>query len=238
MEQGKRVYQTRHHGRLVGELGGLCQDKNTATILAAVEELQKAGYRINESHVREGFAHVCELTGLRGRWQQVGEAPTVICDTGHNTGGMRYIAEQLDAAPAERLHIIIGMVNDKDVRGVLAMLPRRATYYFTKASVRRALDERELQQLAETAGLHGTCWPDVPLGFPGSHGFRFPERLGVRGRKHLHRGRLFRLLSAQTGIILQSSSSHVTFFRFFFCGKKVFFLICIINNLTFKSKVR
>ena len=57
------------------------------------------------------------------------------------------------------------MVNDKDVRGVLAMLPRRATYYFTKASVRRALDERELQQLAETAGLHGTCWPDVPSAF-------------------------------------------------------------------------
>lgn len=175
MEHGKRIYQTRHHGRLVGELGGLCQDKNTATILAAVEELQKAGYRINESHVREGFAHVCELTGLRGRWQQVGEAPTVICDTGHNTGGMRYIAEQLDAAPAERLHIIIGMVNDKDVRGVLAMLPRRATYYFTKASVRRALDEHELQQLAETAGLHGACWPDVPSAFRAAMASASPE---------------------------------------------------------------
>lgn len=164
-ENGRRIYETRHHGCLEGELGGLCQEKNTATILAAVEELQKAGYAISEGHIHEGFRHVCELTGLRGRWQQTGEAPTVICDTGHNIGGMRYIAEQLEAAPAEHLHIIIGMVNDKDIRGVLHLLPREATYYFTKASVRRALDEHELQQLGTEAGLKGTCWPDVPSAF-------------------------------------------------------------------------
>ena len=164
-EQGRRIYQTRHYGTLEGELGGLCQEKNTATILAAVDELRKAGYAIRDTDVRTGFKEVCERTGLRGRWQQVGNAPAVICDTGHNAGGMAYIAEQLRQYPAERLHIVIGMVNDKDIRSVLRLLPRHAIYYFTKASVKRALDEKALQALAHEAGLEGEAYPDVRSAF-------------------------------------------------------------------------
>ena len=85
----------------------------------------------------------------------------LICDTGHNVGGISYIIEQLKHQKYERLHIVIGMVNDKDISGVLSMLPKNATYYFTKASVKRALSEKELQSLAMQSRLHGDAYPDV-----------------------------------------------------------------------------
>lgn len=131
-EGNTRVYETLHYGSFIGELGGLCQEKNTATILAAIDELRKAGYIIAQEHIELGFGHVCKLTGLRGRWQQLGTRPTIICDTGHNTGGISYIAEQLECVQADKLHIIIGMVNDKDIHSVLQQLPKCAIYYFTK----------------------------------------------------------------------------------------------------------
>lgn len=160
-EQGKRIYQTKDYTHLEGELGGLCQIKNTNTLLSAIHVLQDLGYLIKESHIREGFAHVCSLTGLKGRWQKIQERPTMICDTGHNKGGIQYIVEQLSKQKYRRLHIIIGMVNDKDISGVLAMLPQDATYYFTKASVKRALSEMEVQRLASKAGLKGNTYPSV-----------------------------------------------------------------------------
>ena len=161
MENGFRIYKTLHWNEIKGELGGLCQEKNTATILAAVDELQKAGYAIRPENVCMGFENVCELTGLRGRWQQTGTSPLVVCDTGHNTGGIAYIAAQLLNLNARQLHVIIGMVNDKDIRGVLRLLPQSATYYFTKASVKRALDEHKLQELAREEGLEGSAWENV-----------------------------------------------------------------------------
>ncbi len=165
-QDGKLIYETRSYGQLTGELCGLCQEKNTGTILTAVDELRKQGYAIGQSHVSDGFAHVCELTGLRGRWQTVNEHPTVICDTGHNTGGISYIAEQLRTYPSEvQIHIVMGMVNDKDVRNVLKLLPADATYYFTKASVKRALNEDQLCGLAREAGLHGKTYPNVQAAF-------------------------------------------------------------------------
>ena len=164
-EYGKRIYQTLNYGRLDGELRGLCQEKNAATILASVDELRKSGYDIQPDHIRNGFAHVCSLTGLRGRWQQVASHPTVICDTGHNTGGIGYIAEQLRLFQTGNLHIIIGMVNDKDIRSVLRILPQRACYNFTQANIKRALNENALQQSASEAGLKGTVWPDVKSAF-------------------------------------------------------------------------
>lgn len=165
-QDGKLIYETRSYGQLTGELCGLCQEKNTGTILTAVDELRKQGYAIGQSQVSDGFAHVCELTGLRGRWQTVSEHPTVICDTGHNTAGISYIAEQLRTYPSEmQIHIVMGMVNDKDVRNVLKLLPADATYYFTKASVKRALNEDQLCGLAREAGLHGKTYPDVQAAF-------------------------------------------------------------------------
>lgn len=144
------------------ELKGLYQEKNRRTLLTALPLLKKAGYHLSEQAIRNGFGHVCELTGLMGRWQKLQDAPTLICDTGHNVGGITYIAEQLKQQTYRKLHIVMGMVNDKDIRGVLALLPRDADYYFTKASVKRALPEAELARLANAVGLQGECYPDVP----------------------------------------------------------------------------
>ena len=157
------------------ELKGLYQKKNTRTLLTALPLLKEAGYRIDEQIVRNGFARVCELTGLMGRWQKLQEFPTLICDTGHNVGGITYIVEQLKQQPYRHLHIIIGMVNDKDISGVLALLPRDATYYFTKASVKRALPENELYKLASYVGLHGDCYPDVPSAVQAAQEKSLPE---------------------------------------------------------------
>lgn len=157
------------------ELKGLYQIKNTRTLLTALPLLKKEGYHIDTSSVHSGFAHVCELTGLMGRWQKLQDAPTLICDTGHNVGGITYIVEQLEQQSYRRLHIIIGMVNDKDVSGVLALLPTDAVYYFTKASVKRALPEDELQRLAAAAGLLGNCYPDVPSAVRAAQEKSLPE---------------------------------------------------------------
>lgn len=157
------IYQTINNKTIKGELRGFYQIKNANTILTAIAKLQQLGFSITEKAIEEGFGHVCELTGLMGRWQQLQSSPTLICDTGHNVGGITYIAEQLAKQIYRKLHIVIGMVNDKDIRSVLKLLPETACYYFTKASVKRALDEKELQQLAFEAGLRGESFPNVRI---------------------------------------------------------------------------
>jgi Folylpolyglutamate synthase len=139
----------------------LCQLKNTNTILSAIVELQKIGYRITEEDIKYGFLNVCSLTGLMGRWQKISDNPKIICDTGHNIGGITYIVQQLKSEKYDSLHIVMGMVSDKDVKGVLKLMPKSAIYYFTKASVKRALPEDKLLKLAEEEGLKGKPFPDV-----------------------------------------------------------------------------
>lgn len=143
------------------ELKGIYQEKNKRTLFTALPLLKEAGYHIDEETVCEGFAHVVELTGLMGRWQKLQDNPTLVCDTGHNVGGIQYVTQQLMQQKCRQLHIIIGMVNDKDISGVLALLPREAKYYFTQASVNRALPADKLYELATEAGLHGEAYPDV-----------------------------------------------------------------------------
>lgn len=143
------------------ELKGLYQEKNRQTILTALPLLLERGYKLTPAHIREGFAQVVELTGLQGRWQQLQENPRMICDTGHNVGGIAYIAEQLKQEHYNTLRIVIGMVNDKDIRGVLALLPKEAVYYFTQASVKRAMPAEEFARMAKEAGLRGEHYPDV-----------------------------------------------------------------------------
>lgn len=159
--QGGRKYQTKNWGVFNGELGGDCQEKNTATILCAVQTLIEQGYNIKDKHVHEGIAKVCSLTGLMGRWQRLGNEPLAICDTGHNIGGMQYIVGQLASTPHERLHFVIGMVNDKDIDSVLGILPKDAEYYFTQASVQRALSAESLAIKAGKVGLKGVVITDV-----------------------------------------------------------------------------
>ena len=157
------------------ELKGLYQQKNLRTLLTAFPVLQKLGYQFDETHIRKGLAKVCELTGLMGRWQKLQEHPTLICDTGHNVGGISYIVEQLKQQSYHELHIVIGMVNDKDVRGVLSLLPKEATYYFTQASVQRALPAEDLAALAAQQGLKGSNYPDVPSAVRAAQEKSLPE---------------------------------------------------------------
>lgn len=160
---GCRVYQTKDYANLKGELGGLYQIKNTNTILTTIRQLKQIGYTITEQDVRNGFANVCELTGLMGRWQTLETSPKVICDTGHNVGGISYIVEQLKHETYKHLHIVIGMVNDKDISGVLSLLPKDAYYYFTQASVKRALPAKEMAQKAQAANLKGNYYNNVQI---------------------------------------------------------------------------
>ena len=157
------------------ELKGLYQKKNKQTLLTALPLLKEAGYHIDEQAVRSGFAHVTSLTGLMGRWQKLQNSPTLVCDTGHNVGGIRYIVEQLKEEKYRRLHIVMGMVNDKDVRGVLGLMPKEAVYYFTQACVKRAMPAGRLKGLGLEAGLRGECYADVPAAVRAAQKESLPE---------------------------------------------------------------
>jgi len=161
----KVVYETTAYPALESGLAGLCQEKNANTILTALDELKKKKFDIPESAVRKGFKSVCRMTGLRGRWQLVSKKPDIICDTGHNSHGLKYIAKHLEELSAKpgfgQLRIVMGMVNDKDITDVLALMPRNARYYFTQASVKRALDASTLRDLARQAGLTGRVYRSV-----------------------------------------------------------------------------
>ena len=154
-------YVTKTYGTIHGELSGLCQIKNTATILTASNVLAKIGLAIQPENIIEGFKHVCELTGLRGRWEKIDETPITICDTGHNINGLEYIVKQLQQQKYEKLHIVFGMVNDKDIEGVLSIMPKDATYYFCQASVKRAMPSQQLKTLAEAHELKGNTFANV-----------------------------------------------------------------------------
>lgn len=155
---------TDKYPELIDELGGLSQEKNAATVLCALEQLQ-AGIVIPPKAVYKGFRFVVENTGLQGRWQIIQYNPKVILDTGHNAAGIEYIVRQLEKERYERLHIVFGIVNDKDSSSVLRLLPSDAIYYFTQASIPRALPADQLAEEARQAGLQGDSFPSVGEAF-------------------------------------------------------------------------
>ncbi|MDR2806479.1 MAG: bifunctional folylpolyglutamate synthase/dihydrofolate synthase [Dysgonamonadaceae bacterium] len=165
LPSGHWKFETADYPGLIGELGGYAQEKNAATVLCAVEILKNGIFTIPATAVYEGFLHVTGNTGLMGRWQVIQSCPKIVLDTGHNAGGMQYIVRQLQSESFDRLHILFGMVNDKDISAVLALLPPDARYYFTQASVPRALDARLLAGQAEPFGLHGAVFPTVSEAF-------------------------------------------------------------------------
>ncbi len=150
-----------NYHNLRNELGGWVQSKNARTVLAAIQELIKIGFKIPHDAVYKGFANVVELTGLMGRWQTLQHNPKIICDTGHNSHAIRHIVRQLHDERYKTLHIVFGMVNDKDTSTILSMLPKNAFYYFTQPSIDRALDVETLWERAKEYGLHGHSYPTV-----------------------------------------------------------------------------
>jgi dihydrofolate synthase / folylpolyglutamate synthase len=146
------------------DLKGLYQLKNLPGVLNALEYIEKAGFVIQPENVRKGLSQVCRLTGLSGRWQTLKEKPLVIADTGHNSDGIRMVVDGINALTYDHLHMVIGAVNDKDVSSMLALLPRKAEYYFVKADIPRALPAADLAKEAQKYKLHGRAFETVHAG--------------------------------------------------------------------------
>ena len=164
----KQVVQVYSNGEvrfydLKVSLLGWYQKKNIVTTLAACKILIELGYKIDDTNIYKGMEEVTSSTGLLGRWQILDHNPRVICDTGHNEAGIKAVVEQIENTPYEKLHIIWGMVNDKDTDAILALLPTEATYYFTRAAIPRSLDEKLLMEKAEKFNLRGKCFSNVKI---------------------------------------------------------------------------
>lgn len=151
------LYHDTPYGDIKGELTGDCQEENAATILAVLREIAPLLNKINETAVKNGFANVCKLTGLRGRWSKYSichEKSTLILDTGHNIGGWQYLGPRLRKIASEGpLVMIVGFVNDKDIDAILATMPHNAKYYFTQPSINRARAASETASAAMRNGL-------------------------------------------------------------------------------------
>ena len=142
-------------------LEGFYQQKNLATVVAATQFLTKAGLQITSDSLRHGLELVVEQTNLKGRWQRLAEAPLMICDTAHNLDGVQAAVNQIRQQRARHIHMVWGMVRDKDVSEVLSILPAEATYYFCQAKIPRAMDAVVLAEKGKTFGLNGAAIPDV-----------------------------------------------------------------------------
>lgn len=145
------------------DLGGAYQARNLCTVLCAEGILMELGFDIPAEAEKTALANVKRLTGLQGRWEQIASQPSVILDVGHNPDGIRQLLHHLEHIREQytALHIITGMVKDKDVQAVLALLPREACYYFTQAQIPRALPADELMQIAASHHLAGSAYADV-----------------------------------------------------------------------------
>jgi dihydrofolate synthase/folylpolyglutamate synthase len=160
-----RIYRTLHYGTIEGELSGCYQDVNANTVLCAVRKLVEMNVIRKQNSIQEGFSHVMEATGLQGRWQKIQQNPLVICDTGHNVGGWQYLSRQLRQQPCHQLRVVFGMVDDKDLHTVMAMLPATAVYYWTQPSNKRAFPVEKVEEIGSSLGLNGLRYPSVGMAY-------------------------------------------------------------------------
>ena len=143
------------------DLIGSYQSKNIKTVVQTVKQLQEKGFKISNKNLKQGLLKVVKNTGLLGRWQILNERPKVVCDTGHNREGLIYVMQQLSNEIFESLHIVFGVVNDKDLSSIVDLLPKKATYYFCKPNIPRGLDAEELQQIFSSYKLKGKAYRSV-----------------------------------------------------------------------------
>lgn len=143
------------------DLTGNYQRKNAVTVLQSVRALRKIGYQIEDKAVYEALKSVKKLTGLQGRWQILAKNPLTICDTGHNKAGIAEVVQNIQQTPHEQLHMVIGMVKDKDITAVLSLLPQNASYYFCQPELERALPAQELAEQGANFNLKGQVFNSV-----------------------------------------------------------------------------
>lgn len=157
----EKITNNTQHYKL--DLTGTYQLKNLQGVLSCINSLKQKGFLIEVENVLFALQHVKKLTGLMGRWQILSEKPLIIADTGHNEDGITEVVKNIERYSYKKLHMIIGVVNDKDVTSILKLLPKNATYYFCKANIPRALPEKELFDLAKQHDLKGKKFASVAL---------------------------------------------------------------------------
>lgn len=143
------------------DLPGIYQLNNLITILTAVNQLKQQGWQLSNNAIIEGLANAKSLTGLHGRWELLHQSPTAIADVAHNEAGINQLLHQIKLCKYRQLHIVFGMVKDKDPQLVLSLLPTNAQYYFTQANIPRALNATELTEIAKDYCLIGNTYDDV-----------------------------------------------------------------------------
>lgn len=144
-------------------LMGDYQLHNKKTVLQSIRVLQSQNeFQITDEHIKAGFLNVIKNTGLQGRWQQLNEFPTVICDTAHNKHGLEIVLKQVQKTLFDQLHIVLGVVNDKDLEELLPLFPKNAIYYFCKPNIPRGLDATVLAEKAKVYGLIGKVYHSIP----------------------------------------------------------------------------
>ena len=146
---------------LGSDLKGFYQKKNIKTVQMAVKVLRERGWNISEEDFSKGLSQVILNTGLRGRWDVIKNDPKVICDTAHNREGLVYAMNQLLQEPYENLFLVLGVVNDKDLKSVLPLFPQNAHYFFCRPNIPRGLDAKILQEEAAKNGLFGGIYNSV-----------------------------------------------------------------------------
>ena len=139
-----------------------CQNQNKKTAFQTIQVLNSQKiYKVSEENIKNGLLRVVKNTGLRGRWQQINDAPKVICDTAHNKDGLAIVLNQIKNEKYNDLHIVLGVVDDKDLKGILPLFPKNATYYFCKPNNPRGLNAKVLQQKANEFDLDGQVFNSV-----------------------------------------------------------------------------
>jgi len=146
------------------DLTGNYQLKNVLGVLNVLDFIEKAGFIIEPDNIKAALKQVMKLTGLSGRWQKLNDKPLTIADTGHNEDGIKQVIENFKHLDFNTLHFVFGTVNDKEISKILGLLPKDAVYYFVRASVPRALDEKELLAEAQKFKLTGKAYSTVEAG--------------------------------------------------------------------------
>lgn len=149
------------HINLSNSAGAAYQAKNLTGVLKVLDIMTAHGYSIKPKDVEYGLEHAFRLTGFKGRWQQLGEQPTMYCDVGHNEAGLHYITNQLASCEYDQLHFVLGMVADKDILKLLELLPKQAVYYYCAPNIPRALNVKKLASMAKKVGLKGSAYNNV-----------------------------------------------------------------------------
>jgi len=146
---------------LESDLKGSYQEHNKKTVIQSITVLRELGYDISNSNLKKGVLNVVKNSGLQGRWQVLQQQPKIVCDTAHNKEGLSYTMQQLQAESYNKLHIVFGVVSDKDLDGIISLLPKQASYYFCKPNVQRGQDEELLKEYFLNKGFTGNSYSSV-----------------------------------------------------------------------------